>query len=83
MLLDSEYRSAAFVTERNHCVHKDGSESPREQHSTIFPETYSVSGDQITFEGDLGVARAVLKGDILIYKSGEEDQSTDFLFRRE
>ena len=79
LLLDSEGRSAAFLTERDVCLHEDGSETAAGENSLIFPGTYNISGNQITNETVFGTDQAILKGDLLVYKTGGEE----YVFQRE
>ncbi len=84
LFLDGEGRSAAFLTERDVCLHNDGSESAVKENSVIFPGSYVVSGNQITIEDDFGTDQAVLNGNILVYKTGGANEPiTEFAFRRE
>jgi len=84
LLFDAEGRSAAFLTERDACLHDDGSESAAKEYSVIFPGSYVVSGNQIAIEDDFGTDQAILNGNILIYKTGgESGPITEFAFRRE
>ena len=84
LLLDSEGRSAAFLTERDVCLHEDGSETAAWEGSLIFPGTYNISGNQITIEDDFGPSQAILKGDLLVYKiGGEGSPITEFVLQRE
>lgn len=84
LLLDSEGRSAAFLTERVVCPNEDGSETAGKEHSVIFAGSYTIFGDQITIEDDFGTDEAVIKGDVLVYKAGGGDRPTeDLIFRKE
>lgn len=84
LLFDAEGRSAAFLTERDTCLHDDGSESAVKEHSVIFPGTYVVAGNMITIEDDFGTDQSVLNGNILVYKTGgESEPTTEFAFRRD
>lgn len=84
LLLDSEGRSAAFITERVVCPNEDGSETVGKEHSVIFAGSYTVSGDQITIEDDFGQDRAVVEGDVLVYQTGGEGRPIEELvFRKE
>jgi len=91
LLLDSKGRFAAFVTERNVCLHEDGSESTIKEESVIWPGSYNMSGNQVTLQYEFELwpdpDQAVLNGDHLVVKSegvGDyEGQSTEFIFRRE
>ncbi len=84
VLLDSEGRSAAFLTERDVCLHEDGSETAAMENSVIFRGKYDISGNQITIEDDFGTDQAILKGDLLVYKTGGEGRPiTEFVLQRE
>jgi len=84
LLLDSEGRSAAFIGGREVCSTAGGPETPEKEHSTMFPGSYTVSGDQITIEDNFGTDEAVIKGDVLVYKTGGGDRPTeDWIFRKE
>jgi hypothetical protein len=84
LLLDSEGRSAAFITEQVICPSKDGSATDGEKKSLIFPGSYTVSGNQITLQDDFGTDRAVIKGDVLVYKTGGGDRPIEeYILRRE
>lgn len=84
VLLDSEGRSAAFLTARDVCLHEDGSETAAWEGSLIFPGTYNISGNQITIEDVFGTDQAILKGDLLVYKTGGEGRPiTEFVLQKE
>ena len=84
LLLDTDARSAAFITDRVVCPNDDGSASDGKEHSVIFAGSYTVSGDQITLEDDFGTDRAVVKGDVLVYETGGEGRPIEeFVFRKE
>ncbi len=83
LIFDAEGRSAAFVTDREVCLHDDGSESAAQENSVIFPGSYVVSGNQITIEDDFGTDEAVLNGNILLYKTGGAGEPvTELAFRK-
>jgi hypothetical protein len=84
LLLDSEGRSAAFITEQVICPREDGSETKGETRSVIFPGSYTVSGNQIVLQDDFGTDEAVIKGDFLAYETGGGDRPTEeYIFRKE
>jgi hypothetical protein len=84
LLLDSEGRSAAFLTERVVCPNEGESETDGIEHSVIFAGSYTNSGNQITIEDDFGTDRATLKDDVLVYETGEEEGAiSKFVFRKE
>jgi predicted phage-related endonuclease len=84
LLLDSEGRSASFITERVVCPNEEKSEAEATERSTMFPGSYKASGNQITVEDDFGTDHAVLEGDLLAYKTGEGGPSViDWVFRRD
>lgn len=84
LLLDSEGRSAAFLTERLVCPSDADRAGAGKMHSVIFAGTYSVSGNQITFEDDFGTDHAVVEEDVLVYETGGRERPIDrFLFRKE
>jgi len=47
LLLDSEGQWASLVTERDVCLHDDGSETAHEEVSSMFMGSYESSGNQI------------------------------------
>jgi hypothetical protein len=84
LLLDSEGRSAAFLTERVFCPSEADQESAGKMRSVIFAGSYSVSGNQITLEDEFGADRAVVDGGVLVYETGGEGRPIDkFVFRKE
>jgi hypothetical protein len=84
LLLDSEGRSAAFLTERVFCASEGDSENVGKEHSVIFAGSYTSSGNQIALQDDFGTDRAVVEGDILVYETGGEGQPTEkFVFRKQ
>ena len=84
LVFDAEGRSSAFISEREVCLHDDGSESAAKEGSVIFPGTYVVSGNQITIKDDFGTDHAVLNGKILVYKTGGEGRPvTEYAFRKQ
>ncbi len=84
LLLDSEGRSAAFLTEKVSCPSAADQEIAGEAHSVIFPGTYTVSGTEISIEDDFGTDRAVVEGETLVYETGGEGRPLDkFVFRKE
>ena len=67
LLLDSEGRWASLVTERDVCVHEDGSKTADEEASMMFAGSYKISGNQITLqENEISADQAILKGDLLV-----------------
>jgi hypothetical protein len=84
VIFDAEGRSSAYISERDVCLHDDGSESTAKEGSVIFPGTYVVSGNQITIKDDFGTDHAVLNGKILVYKTGGEGRPvTEYAFRKQ
>ena len=84
LLLDSEGRSAAFIGGREVCSKEGGPETPEKEHSTMFPGSYTVSGNQITIEDAFGTDEAVIKGDVLLYETGGGDRPVEeLIFRKE
>jgi len=84
LLLDSEGRSAAFITEQVICPSEDGSETAGEKKSVIFPGSYTVSGNQIVLQDDFGTDEAVIKGDVLVYETGGGDRPIEeYILRKE
>jgi len=84
LLLDSEGRSAAFITERVACPNEGGPETLEKKHSVIFAGSYTISGNQITIEDDFGTDEAVIKGDVLVYETGGDGRPIEeFVFRKE
>ena len=86
LLLDSEGRWASLVTERDVCVHEDGSETADKESSMIFNGTYKISGNQITLQDETSVDQAILKGELLVLKVVGvglfEGQTTEYVLRR-
>lgn len=84
LLLDSEGRSAAFLTERVFCPSEADQGNEGRIRSVIFAGSYRVSGNQITVEDDFGTDQAVVEGDVLIYETGGDGRPVDkFVFRKE
>lgn len=84
LLLDSEGRSAAFLTERVLCPNEVDESTEGRQRSVMFVGSYSVSGNQITIEDDFGTDRAVVEGDVLVYETGGDGRPVEkFVFRKE
>jgi hypothetical protein len=84
LLLDSEGRSAAFLTDREFCPSEDASENGGKEQSVIFAGSYTISGDQITIEDEFGTDEAVVKGDVLLYETGGNGRPVEeFVFRKE
>ncbi|MBT8083290.1 MAG: hypothetical protein KJO56_12770 [Gammaproteobacteria bacterium] len=81
VILDSDGKSAEFLTVRKVCVHEDGSETVSEEDRGMWTGPYQVSGHQLTIQGD----RAVLNGDLLILKVDTESESRTsvLVFQRE
>jgi len=89
LLLDSEGRLAALVTERDFCAHEDGSEAAGKEASTIFPGSYKISGSQIILQFEIGPNpdHGVLTGDLLVVTEGggaddRDGRTTEYVFRR-
>ena len=61
LLLDSEGRWTSLVTERDICLHEDGSETTDEEASIMFAGSYNISGNQITLQDEMSKDEAVLK----------------------
>jgi len=80
VLLDSNGRSAAFVTEREVCQPEDASAATARTESAIFPGTYSVSGNRITIMDEFGTDEAIRDGDSLIYTAGSP--TTRYVLRK-
>ena len=84
LLLDSEGRSAAFLTEKVSCPSEAATEGGGKERSVIFADSYTRSGNQITLRDEFGTDRAVLEGDVLVYETGGEGQPiVKFNFRKE
>ena len=84
LLLDSEGRSTAFITERVACPNEGGPETSEKEYSVIFAGSYTISGNQITIQDDFGTDEAVIKGDVLVYETGGEGRPIEELvFRKE
>lgn len=84
LLLDSEGRSAAFLTESVSCPSEVDEGSAGKKRSVMFVGSYSVSGNQVTIEDDFGTDRAVVEGDVLVYETGGDGRPVDkFVFRKE
>ena len=84
LLLDSEGRSAAFITERVFCPSEANSEDGGKEQSVIFAGSYTISGDEITIEDDFGTDQAVVEGEVLIYETGGNGRPIETLiFRKE
>ena len=81
VLIDSEGRSAAFVTERETCIGKDGSETVASVRSVIFPGTYEISGNEISIRDEFGTDNAVLEGDLMIYSV--ENEAAEYILRKQ
>ena len=83
LLLDSEGRSAAFITEKVVCESRDASEVGGIEHSVIFVGSYTSSGNRITVEDDFGTDAAILEDDVLVYETGAEGDIRKFVFTKE
>jgi len=81
VLLDSNGRSAAFVTEREFCQPEDASAATARTESAIFPGTYSVSDNRITINDEFGTDQAILEGDLLVYSTGSP--TTRYVLRKQ
>jgi len=74
LLLDSEGRSSAFITEQVICPSEGRSENAGERKSVMFPGSYIASDNKIVLQDDFGTDEAVIKGDILVYETGGGDR---------
>ena len=87
LLLGSEEQWASLVTERNVCVHEDGSETADEEASMMFAGSYKISGNQITLQDEASADQAILKGDLLVLTVVGVDvfdgQTTEYVLRRD
>lgn len=87
LLLDSEGRWASLVTERDVCVHEDGSKTADEEASMMFAGSYKISGNQITLQDEISADQAILKGDLLVLTvigvGVFEGQTTKLVLRRD
>lgn len=84
LLLDSEGRSAAFLTERVFCPSEGDSDNRGLERSVIFAGSYSISGNEITLKDDFGTDRAFIEGDVLLYETGGDGRPIEeFVFRKE
>ena len=84
LLLDSEGRSAAFLTERLFCPSEADQGTEGRMRSVIFAGSYRVSGNQITVDDDFGTDQAFVDGDVLVYETGGDGRPVDkFVFRKE
>lgn len=84
LLLDSEGRSAAFLTEKVFCPSEAATARAGAEHSVIFAGSYTRTGNEITLRDAFGTDRAVLEGDVLAYETGGEEQPVvKFIFRKE
>lgn len=84
LLLDSEGRSAAFLTVRESCRGEADQGPEGAARSTIFTGTYSVSDSQIIIEDDFGTDHATVEGDVLVYETGGEGRPIErFVFRKD
>lgn len=86
LLLDSEGRWASLVTERDVCVHEDGSENTTDESSVMFTGSYKISGNQITLQDETSSDEATLKGDVLVLEvvgvGVFEGQTAKYVLRR-
>jgi hypothetical protein len=87
LLLGSEGQWASLVTERNVCVHEDGSETADEEASMMFAGSYKISGNQITLQDEASADQAILKGDLLVLTvvgvGVFDGQTTEYVLRRD
>lgn len=81
VILDSDGKSAEFLTVREVCVHEDGSETVSEEDRGMWVGPYQASQNQLTIQGD----RAALEGDLLVLyvDSRSEIRTSVFVFQRE
>ena len=87
LLLDSKGQWASLVTEREVCLHEDGSETAHEKASLMFTGSYKSSGNQITLQDGASADQAVLTGDrfvLTVVGVGVfEGQTTEYVLRRD
>ncbi len=87
LLLGSEGRWASLVTERDVCLHEDGSETAGKEASIVFTGSYKVSGNKITLQDEGSEDQAALEGDLLVLTvvgvGVFEGQTTKYVLRRD